>query len=48
MFAWDNPDKLMKGKEIDLSKNLPSQCMKMIAEQLTLMEFCVYSAIQRR
>ena len=48
MFDWENPDKLMKGREIDLSKNIPSQGIRMIAEQLTLMEFSVYAAIQRR
>lgn len=50
MYDWEHPDKLMKGKEIDLSRSLPREsfCMKMIAEQLTLMEFSVYAAIQRK
>ena len=50
MYDWENPDKLMNGREIDLGKSLPkdSLSLKMIAEQLTLMEFSVYAVIQRR
>ena len=50
MYDWENPDKLMKGREIDLGKSLPkdSMCLKMIAEQLTLMEYSVYSVIRRK
>lgn len=47
MYDWENPDKLMKGREVDLGKSLPSLGLKMIAEQLTLMEFSVYAVIQR-
>jgi len=40
----------MMGREIDLGKSLPkeSTVLKMIAEQLTLMEFAVYAVIQRK
>ena len=48
MYDWDHPDKLMPDKTIDLSKIKDSQFLKVIAEQLTLMEFAVYAAIQRR
>ena len=50
MYEWDNPGKLMMGREIDLGKSLPkeSTCLKMIAEQLTLMEYSVYSVIRRK
>lgn len=50
MYDWENPDKLMRGREIDLSKSLPKEslCLRMIAEQLTLMEFSVYAVIQRK
>lgn len=48
MYDWENPDKLMKGREVNLSKNLGSMCLKMIAEQLTMMEFSVYAVIQRK
>ena len=49
MFDWENPDKLMRGREIDLSKSLPRESyLKMMAEQLTLMEFSVYASIQRK
>ena len=46
---WEHPDKLMKGREIDLSRSLPRESfLKMMAEQLTLMEFSVYAVIQRK
>jgi hypothetical protein len=50
MYDWENPDKLMMGREIDLGRPLPkdSLCLKMIAEQLTLMEFSVYAVIERK
>ena len=50
MYDWEHPDKLMAGKKIDLGKNHPKDTMfhKVMAEQLTLMEFAVYSAVQRR
>lgn len=50
MYDWEHPDKLMAGKQIDLGKNHPKDTMfhKVMAEQLTLMEFAVYSAVQRR
>ena len=49
MYDWEHPDKLMKGREIDLSRSLPRESfLKMMAEQLTLMEFSVYAVIQRK
>ena len=40
----------MVGRRIDLSKSIPkdSPFLKTLAEQLTLMEFSIYAAIQRR
>lgn len=40
----------MVGRRIDLSKSVPkdSPFLKTLAEQLTLMEFSIYAAIQRR
>ena len=40
----------MVGRRLDLSKSIPkdSPFLKTLAEQLTLMEFSIYAAIQRR
>ena len=50
LYDWEHKDKLLIGQEIDLSKSLPkdSPFLKTLAEQLTLMEFAVYAAVQRR
>ena len=50
MYDWEHPDKLMAGKQIDLGKSHPKDSMffKIMAEQLTLMEFAVYASVQRR
>ena len=50
MYDWEHPDKLMAGEQIDLGRSHPKDSMflKVIAEQLTLMEFAVYAAVQRR
>ena len=50
MYDWEHPDKLMAGKQIDLGRSHPKDTMflKVMAEQLTLMEFAVYAAVQRR
>ena len=50
LFDWEDRDKLMVGRRIDLSKSIPkdSPFLKTLAEQLTLMEFSIYAAIQRR
>ncbi len=48
MYDWDHPDKLIPEKSIDLSKIKESHFLRIIAEQLTLMEYSVYAAIQRR
>ena len=50
-YDWEHPDKLMVGKEIiDLGRSHPKDTVfhKVVAEQLTLMEFAVYAAVQRR
>ena len=50
LFDWEDRDKLMVGRRIDLSKSFPkdSPFLKTLAEQLTLMEFSIYATIQRR
>ncbi len=48
MYDWDHPDKLIPDKSIDLARIKDSQLLRVFAEQLTLMEFAVYAAIQRR
>ena len=48
-YDWDKPAKLIVGKDIDLSKNSKDGSFsKMFAEQITIMEYCCYCAIQRR
>ena len=48
-YDWDKPAKLIVGKDIDLSKSSKDVAFaKMFAEQITIMEYCCYSAIQRR
>lgn len=50
LHDWDHPEKLIVGKELDLSRSHPkdSPFIRHLAEQLTLMEFAVYAAVQRR
>ncbi len=48
MYDWDHPDKLVPDKSIDFAKIKDSQLLHVFAKQLTLMEFAVYAAIQRR
>lgn len=50
MYDWEDRDKLMVGREIDLSTRISkdSPFLRTLAEQLTLMEFSIYAAIQRR
>lgn len=50
MYDWEHPDKLMAGRQIDLGKSHPKDSMflKVMSEQLTLMEFAVYAAVKRR
>ena len=49
-YNWDNHKELMRGHELDLSRQLPKESPLLItlAEQLTLMEFAVYAAVERR
>lgn len=47
LYDWEDPDKLMVGREIDLSKSRDSSFLKSLAEQLTIMEFAVFAAVQR-
>ena len=49
-FEWNHPEKLKVGCGFDLSRPVSkeSSFLKMVAEQLTLMEFAVYAVVQRR
>ena len=47
-FEWGDPEKLLSAHRMDLSQSMDSSHLKVFAEQLSLMEFSVYAAIQRR
>ena len=52
-FTWNTPQKqLVVSRDIDLgrsiSKDSKDNMLKVIAEQMTLMEFAVYKAVKRR